>query len=110
MASQLTIKRGDTRPFFGVSLVDGSGVEVVLATNDSVRFSMRESSSQTVKVNRAVAVFEAGGGDVEYRWQAGDTDTAGEYECEWEVTFADGTIQTFPAYDYDLVYIEGDIA
>lgn len=110
MASQLTVKRGDTRPYFSVTLIDGAGDEVTLGSGDVVRFSMRESSNQSVTVSRALANFEAGTGDVEYRWQAGDTDMTGEYECEWEVTYADGTIQTFPAYDYDLVYITGDIA
>lgn len=109
MSSSLTIKRGDTRPYFSVTLVDGFGEEVILNVDDTVRFSMRDSSS-TVIVNRQTAAFTPGSGDVEYRWQVGDTDVAGDFDAEWEVTYADGTVQTFPAYDFDWVYIEGDIA
>lgn len=108
--AQLVIKRNDTSPPFTVDLEDGNGDAVNLQVDDAVVFSMRESTSQTIKVTRQAAVFTPGDNRVEYRWQAGDTDTAGEYEAEWEVTFADGTVQTFPGYDYDLVIVTGDIA
>ena len=44
--------------------------------------------------NVAAAVGVAVDGTVKYEWQAADTDTAGEFDGEFEVTFGGGGIQT----------------
>lgn len=105
-----TIKRNDTRPYFQVELIDGYGQEVSLAAGDTVRFTMTDSSDNRVKVERQLAVFVVGTGNVEYQWQVGDTDTVGFFDAEWEVTYADGTVETFPAGHFDAVEIVGDLA
>lgn len=33
---------------------------------------------------------------VRYDWLGGDTGASGTYRCEFEVTYTDGTIETFP--------------
>jgi hypothetical protein len=42
-------------------------------------------------------------------WQAADTTTPGLYNAEWEVTFTDGTVATFPNERYLLVEMKADL-
>jgi hypothetical protein len=43
-----------------------------------------------------MTITDALGGVVQYDWQSGDTDTAGSYYAEFEVTYNDGAVETFP--------------
>lgn len=101
------IKSGDTRPYFAVTLSYTDGTAVVL-TGASVLFKMRDDSG-ALKVNAAAVVTDAASGQCEYRPVAADTDTPGNYLAEWQVTFADGTIQTFPTRNHDRVRVIGDL-
>lgn len=107
--SDFTIKRNDLRPVLERTLKDSSG-NVVDLTNTSVDFHMRAAGNEELKVDSAATVTDATGGIVEYRWSSGDTDTTGVYESEFEVTFADGTPETFPNSEYITVTIHDDIA
>jgi len=49
-------------------------------------------------------------GLVRYNWQAADTATVGSYQVEFEVTYADATVETFPNDGYIRVEIIADIA
>jgi hypothetical protein len=60
---------------------------------------MRVKPAGAMKVTRQDGVIvTAGTGRVRYEWNSsdGDTNTADEYEGEFEVTYANGKIQTFP--------------
>jgi hypothetical protein len=46
---------------------------------------------------------------VRYDWSADDTDTIGSYQAEFEVTYADASIETFPNDGYIRVEIIDDI-
>lgn len=101
------LKRGDTSPALQYSLLPAP----IVLTGATVRFSMRPRGSVTPTINRAVAVIEdALAGIVRYDWQVANTDTPGLYEAEFEVTYADGTVETFPNSDWIIIRIEGDIA
>lgn len=104
------IKRNDTAPSITATLTSsGTAVSITGAT---VRFHMRDSSG-AVKVDAAANNDEDGAGDtgeVSYDWAAADTDTAGHFLAEWEVTFSDGTVRTFPTPGYTHILIWGDIA
>jgi len=106
------IKQGDTRPYLRKRLLDGEGAAVDL-TGATVRFHMRGVDETVAKVDD-FAVPDAdqvtNEGWVEYRWATGDTDTAGRYYTEWEVTYSDGTVQTFPTAAPDVLTIEGELA
>lgn len=44
-------------------------------------------------------------GQVSYEWQASDTVTPGHYLAEWEVTFVDDSVVTFPNAGYVHILI-----
>ena len=46
---------------------------------------------------------------VKYEWQPGDTDTEGFYDAEFEVTYSDGTVETFPNRGFITVIISPDL-
>lgn len=101
------IKTNDTSPALRYALLprttDLSGATVV--------FNLRDRQG-TVKVSRgsATVVTATGTPTVEYPWQAGDTDTEGRFYGEFEVTFGDGAVGTFPNSEEILVKISEDIA
>jgi hypothetical protein len=103
-----TIKQGDTSPALVASLTTGSGQPVSLA-GATVLFHIRGTRSSTAKTAPATVV-DAANGRVRYEWTADDTAVAGDFECEFEVTYSDGSIETFPNDDYIEVTIPAQIA
>ena len=89
-----TIKQNDTSPSVQATLKDynGNPINLVGATD---RFHMK-SFEGTLKVNRTMTITNAANGVVTYYWQSGDTATAGTYYAEFEVTYADLSVETFP--------------
>jgi hypothetical protein len=104
------VKQGDTAPVATATLLDPSGAAVSLS-GAVVRFHM--SNATTVIVD-ALATVDAdqvlNKGKVTYQWLTANTATAGTFRAEWQVTFADATIQTFPNFGYDTVQIETQLA
>lgn len=88
------IKQNDTSPSLQATLKDASLTAINLA-GASVQFHMKAVDG-TLKVDAAMTVVDAANGVVQYNWQAGDTDTVGAYYAEFEVTYADTTVETFP--------------
>lgn len=101
------LKEGDTSPSLLYALTP---TDVVL-TGATVVFSMMNRRG-TVKVSRAAAVITTATGTptIRYDWDAADTDTQGVYRGEFEVTYADGSIETFPNQGFITIQIERDVA
>lgn len=76
----------------------------------SVRFHLRPIGSSQVTVDAPATIVTADEGIVRYDWQAADTDTIGAHQAEFEVTYADASIETFPNDGYIRVEIISDIA
>lgn len=89
-----TIKQNDTSPALQATLQDYAGNAINL-NGASVRFHMK-SLSNTIKVDSPMTITNPSGGVVVYAWQATDTNTVGTYFAEFEVTYSDGAIETFP--------------
>ena len=88
-----TIQEGDTSP--GIQYTLSPAVDITGAT---VVFSMRGRHAASNKVDRQSAtISQASPGIVQYAFQAADTDTPGYYWGEFEVTYGDGRIETFPS-------------
>lgn len=102
------IKRNDTAPPFRAILKDGDG-DIVNVTGATVRFHMNKRDGTAV-VNAAATINSATAGDVEYNWDAADTALAGIYNAEFEVTYANTTVETFPNKGYEEVRVTEDLA
>ena len=104
------IKQNDTVPPLEVLLKDAYGAPVNV-TGATIKFSMRVKPAGTVKVNAQTAdIVTAGAGRVKYAWAAANTDTADEYEGEFQVTYSNGGIQTFPNDGFINVVVTDDVA
>lgn len=95
MADTFIIKRNDTGPVLEAQIQDASRAAVPLH-GATVAFNMGAADG-TVLVNRAsVDIADPEAGIVRYAWQPGDTREAGIHRGEFEVTFFDGRVETFP--------------
>lgn len=103
------IKENDTTPSLRAALLNGSGNAVDLL-GSTVRFHMRPMGSPTVTIDRSASVISEAEGIVQYNWIAGDTAGIGFYQAEFQVTYADGNIETFPNNNYIGVEIVDDIS
>ena len=102
------IKQNDTVPSIRAALENGSGDAVDL-TNATCNFHMRPLGSTTITVDASAQIVTEATGIVQYNWVADDTDTIGSYQAEFEVTYPDGTVETFPNNGYIRVEITDDI-
>lgn len=97
----LFIKEGDRNPSLTATLVDEAELPLDLSAAVAVKFFMILPQSSTPKISGAAAsIVSAQDGTIEYAWQAGDTDTPGDYDAEFEVEWADGTKTTFPNFRF----------
>lgn len=106
------MKRGDTAPPLGQTLVGTDRVAEDLTGYQEVSFYMRDSDKNVVisdDTSGQVSVDDAANGKVSYSWQSGDTDQVGYYEAEWEVVFSDTTVQSYPNDDYIVIEFFEDI-
>ena len=109
MPSHFYIKENDTRPAITANLTDANDAAVNL-TGATVKFNMRVDPAGTIKINLGTAIIEdAEAGQVSYPWTTSDTDTADDFEAEFQVTFAGGAVQTFPGRNWIAVHIIDDI-
>lgn len=104
----ILMKAGDTAPIVRAALLDEFAAPVNL-TGASVKFVMAASGDKMVAVDAVATIEEATDGIVTYAWAVGDTDDAGSYVAEFEVTFVDASVQTFPTQGYIDVTIEEDL-
>ena len=98
------IKQGDTAPYLDAICADYAG-DAVDVTGATVRFHMLPKGGDTLTVDAAGSVVDGAAGHVRYTLQSGDTDTPGTYHCEYEITYGDGRVETFPNDSDPLVLI-----
>jgi len=103
------IKQNDTSPAMLATLQDANANAINL-TGTTVRFHMRRIGSSQILVDAAAIVVTPLQGLVRYDWTATDTESTGSFQAEFEVTYADETIETFPNDGYIRVEIADDIA
>lgn len=107
MSYDITIKRGDTRNAIKAILKDSSGNPVNLE-NCHVKFHMAPLNRPAV-ISRAAHIENAAAGEVWVVWAPGETDVAGIYRAEFEVTYDDGRRETFPNTGYISIQILSDL-
>ena len=109
MAEKFYIRRNDRRPILVAELSDEDG-PVDLSAASAVEFHMSSAIGSTAKIEAAATVSNATEGEVTYTWVTGDTDTAGSYLAEFEVTWTDGTQESYPDPGYFLIVVSEDLA
>jgi hypothetical protein len=101
------IKRGDTHNCIKAVLKGANG-SVVDLTGCSVKFHMAPLRQPAI-VSRATHIEDAEAGEVWVVWAPGETDAAGFYQAEFEVTYQDGKRETFPNNGYISLLIQNDL-
>ena len=102
-----SIKRGDTAPAIRRSFSTAAG-PLEIPADASVVFSMAEAVTGRLVVDRQRCRIEKDN-TVVYFWQDEDTAVAGLYEAEFEITYADGSVETAPNGGFIVVNITRDI-
>lgn len=108
--SDFTIKQNDTRPNIKSQLQDENEDAINLSNASSVDFHMINKATSTVKVNSPATITNPSNGEVEYDWSSGDTDTVGRFYAEWQVTWDNGDIETFPNTGNLIITVVDEIA
>lgn len=106
--SVVKIKRNDTRPL-DVTL-KANGVAVVV-TGATIVFNMgpKIAGLGTIIDREPVTILDGVKGLVRYQWDVLDVEVSGVHRAEFEVTFGDGTIETFPNGEYLEIEIVSDL-
>ena len=102
------IKQNDTSPAIQVALRNASNRPVNLI-GAVVRFHMR-TEDNLVLVNKPATVVDQEAGIVRYEWETGDTNFYGICFGEFQVTYEDESIETFPNSGYMKIKIAQEIA
>lgn len=111
------IKKGDDEPALE-RVLEGVNGNPANLTGATVRFLMKRVGASTPKVDAECEIVEdpeadppitPEDGTVSYAWTGTDTDTAGEYDAEFEVTYAGGEQETFPSDSYLRIRVTRDL-
>jgi hypothetical protein len=92
--SDLTLVQGDSAPTIFGTVLKPDGTAKDLSSVTEVKFQMRKADDRRYTVDAEAEVVDAATGRVSYDWEANDLSVAGEYIGQWQLTFADGKVQT----------------
>ncbi len=110
MASTFILKKHDTLPWLRATLLtEGNAID--LTTADSVKFLAKQADEKNNPklMDKPAAITDAAAGSVQVVWGPADTDTAGTFNCEFEITWDPGYIQTIPNDGYFILVIHEDL-
>lgn len=106
--SKIYRKRNDTTPLSHTLRENGEPADLSNATK--VEFFMSLSVDKALKADGTGTVVDETSGEVQYSFSQDEVDEAGFFMAEWQVTYGDGTIRTYPNKDYLTVQISEDLA
>ncbi len=106
--STWNFKRGDNNCIARTQLVDENNAPVAIS-GAVVRFHMGVRG-QAASVDSVATIITAATGIVQYSLTSGNLSVAGTFDAEWQVTFANGDIQTFPSDRNDVIKITEQVA
>ena len=121
--ADFSIKQNDTSPALIAELLsNGASFNLTGAT---VRLHVRHIEGGVLIVDAPVEVLDEAAlqeladagvsvnvesqSTVRYEWQPEDTDEPGLFEMEWEVTWANEQVQTFPEGGYEYLTVTADL-
>lgn len=93
--AEFYIRNGDLLPAIEVTLYrDRKVANLTGATAVTLNYRPKVGGAVVTKTGAFVGALTDG--KVKYAWAANDTDTAGEYEAYWRVTYVSGEQESFP--------------
>ena len=99
--ADFAIKQNCLEPDLQATLQDSAGDAINLTTATVVRFHMRAYGGTTAIIDAEASIVTAASGIVKYAWAGTDTDTAGKYEGEFEITWSTGEKEIVPNDERD---------
>ena len=109
MAANFYIKQNDTAPSIEAVLTDSTGRAKSLILASQIKFNMStEEGSSLVNLGTA-SIINATKVIVSYPWQTGDTSNTGIHNAEFQVTYTNGQIETFPNSGYIKIIIREEL-
>jgi hypothetical protein len=110
----MSIKRvaNDTDSPIVDTLQDGSGNDIDISGFNKVEIHIQKPDGTSISDDDSgnVIVQDASNGEVKYDIQPGDLDQVGYYDYEWEVTFSDGGIETWPSDGTASISVRDELA
>ena len=106
--ADFTIKENDLLPEIQYQLQDSVG-NIDLTTATGVLFIMSIEKGTPNKVSAAATIVTPATGIVKYVWTGTDTDTPGDYQAEWEITFPGTKKLTVPNDGYISIEVMADL-
>lgn len=91
-----TLVTGNTAPVIKANLyyANTTPVQYVNLTGAAVAFQMRRPNDKNFLINAGATITSAISGGVAYSLGPNDLTWSGDFQCQWKVTFPDGTVQT----------------
>lgn len=111
MSDQYRRVVGDTDSPIEDTLI-GDGQAIDISGFQSVELHIEKPDGTTITDDNTgnVTVEDSPAGEVKYEFQTGDLDQQGRYRYEWQVTFGDGGILTFPGDTMAKIWVREEIA
>jgi hypothetical protein len=104
-----TIKQHDTWPNWTAQLRDASNRPVDLTNATSAKLMRLPAGGGALQTLDLTFLSPRTQGQVMRDWQTGDNATANECRCEVEVTYNDGSVETFPNTGVYTMTVEADL-
>jgi hypothetical protein len=89
------IKRHARRPYLRLLVKDANGAPVDFTSAVAVKFIMYGEAGEKINTTGTIE-SPATSGVLAYEWAAGDTDTEGEFQGEFDVDYGSGEHLTVP--------------
>lgn len=104
MSQTIHLVVGDTAPPLRVTLANADGPQDLTAATVVMR--LKRSDSGTVTEIEMDLDADPTTGVVTHEWEPAETEDVISYKVEFIVTFADGTVETFPNLSADVPTIQ----
>lgn len=107
------IKQNDTYPSLEINIKSRGCLDSIIPFNLSAvtacTFSMADNCGNLKIASMPATINSFSGGNIQYDWAVGDTDTHGKYKAEFELFFSDGKKATIPTLGVIEINILKDI-